>query len=130
MTDYRADFSGPMAMQEEDLCQAVGEDLTKHYPGHPWCVGADLVAGSVVIDLGYKKPVHLQQMAYLLHPATLMGPGGHHRVMEAGGELLERFGLPREGARKGSGERAADNGLIAGDTAEGAWVEKKAADGT
>lgn len=127
MSDYEAEFYGELAMSEEDLCIAVGEDLARHYPGHPWCVGCDLLAGYIVIDLGYTKPEAIRNMAYLLHPQTLMSPGAQHKVMQAGGELLERFGLPRGPAKSGSGERAFENGLIADDTREGAWALKKAA---
>ena len=126
MSDVHVEASGEYAMAEEDLCRAVGEDLSRHYAGHPWCVGADLTGGYVVIDLGYEKPQHLRNMAYMLHPRTLMTAGGQQRVMQAGGEILERFGLPRGPARSGCGERALENGLIADDTAEGAWAARKA----
>lgn len=127
MSDYYAEFTGPQAMSEQDLCQAVGEDLTRHYPGHPWCVGCDIRTGTVIIDLGYEKPVAIRNMAYMLHIPTLQSAGAQQRVMQAGGELLERFGLPRGPARKGSGERALENGLIADDTREGAWALSKGA---
>jgi hypothetical protein len=123
---YLAEFTGPKAMSEQDLCIAVGEDLTLHYPGHPWLVGCNLEAGTVAIDLGYTKPKPLQNMAYMLHCATLVSPGAQARVMRAGGEILERFGLPRGPARKGSGEVAYEHGLIADDTAEGAHALRKA----
>lgn len=126
MSEVHIQATGEHAMAEQDLCRAVGEDLTKHYPGHPWCVGADLRGGYVVIDLGYDKPPHLRNMAYLLHPQTLMNAGGQQRVMQAGGEMLERFGLPRDGIRSDAADLANENGLIADDTAEGAWAEKKA----
>lgn len=123
---YAAEFAGPNAMAEEDLCVAVGEDLTKHYPGHPWMVGCQLETGQVVIDLGYEKPHHLRNMAYVINLSALFESGGQRRVMQAGGEILERFGLPRGAARSGSGERALENGLEVGDTRDGAWAERKA----
>ena len=116
-------------MSDQDLCIAVGEDLMKHYPGHPWVVGVNLDAGSIVIDLAYEKPPAVRNMAYLLHPSTLMAANGHHRVMQAGGELLERFGLPTSAARPDSEARALENGLIADDTREGAWALKRAGNG-
>lgn len=125
-TGYETEFYGPEGQTDADLCKSIGDDLIRYYPGHPWMVGVDLAAGSVVIDLGYSKPHHLRNMAYFLWPSTVMGPGREHRLMQAGGELLERFGIGRSGARKGDGERAAENGLEASDTKEGAWAIKKA----
>ncbi len=104
---------GPDAMAEEDLCRAVGEDLAKHYPGYDWMVGVTMQAGTIAIDLMADKPPHLKNHGYLLHVATLMGPGGHHRVMQAGGEMLERFGLRRGAAPEAWRARAAQNGLDA-----------------
>ena len=109
--DAHVEAYGPHAMAERDLCIAVGEDLTKHYPGHPWMVGADLSAGTIAIRLGYDLPQHLAQKGYLLHAATLMAPGGQQRVMQAGGEWLERLGLPRGSAAPGAAARAGENGL-------------------
>ena len=122
MSDYLAESDGPRAMAEQDLCIAVGEDLARQYPGHPWIVGVDLQAGSIVIDLGYEKPPAIRNMAYLLHPQTLMGPNGQHRVMQAGGEILERFQLARGAADAESGLAAQENGLLADDTPEGKWA--------
>ena len=102
---------GLNGMAEQDLCRAVGESLCQHYPGHPWMVGACLEAGTIAIRLGYDLPQSLANMGYLLHIPTLMGPGGYHRVMQAGGEWLERLGLQRGGAKHESGLVAMDNGL-------------------
>jgi hypothetical protein len=101
--------SGPDAMAEEDLCLAIGEDLAKHYPGYPWMVGVD--HGSVCIDLGVEKPIDMQRYGYRLNVATVIGPGGQKRVMEAGGELLERFGLRRGRAPDDAADLARENGL-------------------
>ena len=111
--DFSVESSGPHAMADRDLCIAVGEDLQRHYPDHPWIVGCNHEAGTVVIDLGYEKPPALRNMAYLLHIPSLLGPGGHQRVMRAGGEWLERLRLAREAATDESGQRAAENGLDA-----------------
>jgi hypothetical protein len=113
-------------MADRDLCIAVLEDLARHYPGHPWLITADVQAGSVVIDLGYEKPIALRNFAYLLHASTLMGPGGQVRVMQAAGELLERFGVARGPGRADTAIAAADHGLTADDTAEGAWHLRRA----
>lgn len=115
MTDALITTSGETAMADQDVCVAVGEDLTRHYPGHLWSVGCDHRAGTIVIDLPYQKPAHLRNFAYLLHIPTILGPGGQAAVMRAGGELLERFGLARGAATDESGLLAKENGLIVDD---------------
>lgn len=118
--------TGTPRMADEDLCKAVLEDIARHYPGHPWMVTADVQAGSVAIDLGYEKPLHLRGFAHLLFAGTLMGPGGQKAVMRAAGELLERFGVARGPGASDTAKAAAENGLIANDTREGAWHAKRA----
>jgi hypothetical protein len=98
-------------MADEDVCIAIGEDLAKHYPGYPWMVGVDHGAGSVCIDLGVEKPIGMERYGYRLNLSTVMGPGGQKRVMQAGGELLERFGLRRGEAPDDAKELARANGL-------------------
>lgn len=104
---------GPLAMADEDVCRAVGEDLTHYYPGHLWCVGANHEAGTLYIDLPYQKPAHLRQYGYLMHISTVLGADGRKKVMRAGGELLERFGLPRSAATPDADAMARENGLLA-----------------
>lgn len=72
--------------------------LQHHYPNHPWCVGVDHKAGTCVIDLLYSKPIKFRYFAYLLHLSTLMSPNNTRAVVRAGGELLERFNIPRDAA--------------------------------
>ena len=96
-------------MADEDLCIAIGEDLTATYPGYPWMVGVN--AGSVHIDLAVEKPLGLERYGYRLNVSTVQGPGGQKRVREAGGELLERFDLPRGRAPEDLQLRAIENGL-------------------
>jgi hypothetical protein len=115
-------------MADDDLCRAIGEDLVRHYPNHPWGVGVDLECGSITIELGYPHPkLTHATWGYRLHPATCMGPGGQAAVMRAGGELLERFNLARGGADEDSAQAATENGVIIGDTKDGSWLLKKRA---
>ena len=114
MSDFQIEASGVHAMADQDVCVAVGEDLSQHYPGHPWCVGCNHDAGTVVIRLAYDPPSEnprLAEMGYLLHLTTVLGAGGQKRVMQAGGEMLERWGLSRNGATIESRVIAATNGL-------------------
>lgn len=105
-----------LLMEDHDLCIAIGEDLTRVYPGYPWMVGVDhqKTAGSVTIDLDVPKPPHLRNYAYRLNITSVTGPGGQKRVREAGGELLERFGLRRGLAHEDTDEIAREHGLDIG----------------
>ena len=89
---------GEHALTEQDMCLAVGQDLTKHYPGYDWAVGVSYDGGTVTIRLMVEDDPDVNGYGYLLHLATLMAPGAHQRVMQAGGEILERYGLPRDRA--------------------------------
>lgn len=97
------------------LCKFVYERLERDYPGHDWLVGANSESGVVTIDLPYTKPYHLRQYGYLLHLRALDGYDvAKHKIRHAGGELLERFGLPRGPATEESAARALHNGLDIG----------------
>lgn len=99
------------AMEDQDVCVAVGEDLTRAYPGYLWMVGCNHASGRVMIDLQVPKPPHLRNYGYELNIATVLGAGGQKRVHEAGGELLERFGLRRGAAHADTNAIAAEHGL-------------------
>jgi hypothetical protein len=118
MTDFTTHLDdNEHAMSDQDVCIAVGEDLTQTYAGHPWMVGCDHEAGTVYIKLAYDPPAakpQLGQMEYMLHLSTVLGPGGQKRVRTAGGEMLERWGLPRAAATTDSRDAAAAHGLDIG----------------
>lgn len=100
------------AMADQDVCIAVGEDLTRAYPGYLWMVGVSHISGVLKIDLQVPKPPHLRNYGYQLNITTVLGAGGQKRVREAGGELLERFGLRRGTAHEDTPLIAAEHGLI------------------
>ena len=100
---------GENRMADQDICIAVGEDLTRHYPGYFWMVGVQ--HGSVHIDLQVEKPIGMECYGYRLNVSTVLGAGGQKAVMRAGGELLERFGLRRGSAHEDTNEIARANGL-------------------
>jgi hypothetical protein len=103
---------GETRMADQDVCIAVGEDLSKHYPNYLWMVGCNHEAGTLHIDLQVPKPIGLQNYAYRLNISTVLGPGGQKAVMRAGGELLERFGLRRGMAVPETDAIAREHGLI------------------
>lgn len=102
---------GETRMADQDVCIAVGEDLTRHYPGYLWMVGVNHDAGTVCIDIQCDKPIGLGQYGYMLYLSTVLGAGGQAAVMRAGGELLERFGLRRGIAHEDTDHIAREHGL-------------------
>lgn len=78
------------------LCKEIYDTLEKHYPGHPWAVGADHAAGVAHIRLNYEDMFwRLDPFGYRLHIKNLGGPITAKRAMQAGGEILERYHLAR-----------------------------------
>jgi hypothetical protein len=94
------------------LCKDISDILNRHYPNHPWMVGCNHEAGDLYIQLAYPSRIgHLARHGYRIHMACsqdLM----KKKVMRAGGELLERWKLPREKANSDSYAKAKSNGLI------------------
>lgn len=94
------------------LCKWVYERLERDYPGHDWMIGANSESGVVTIDLPYEKPPQYRNYGYLLHIRPLHGTAtAKRRVRYAGGELLERFGLPRGPATDETRARVLQNEL-------------------
>lgn len=90
---YGATYAQDMAM-----CKRVSEALEHHYPGHPWSIGCDHEQGIVVIRLMYPS-LDNKPWGYVIPIAGLKGDPAMTRVMQAGGEWLERWGLERRGSR-------------------------------
>lgn len=105
------DAHGASAAADIALCADVARTLEKFYPNHMWLVGADSFAGRVTVDLPYEKPVALKNYGYLLHLSSIQAAGAEAKVMRAGGELLERFGLTRGAATENSHAYATEHGL-------------------
>lgn len=102
---------GPRAMADQDVCVAIGEDLTQHYPGYIWNVGCNHEAGVAYIMLVIPSGPDNQSKGFLIHLDTVLGPGGQKRCRWAAGEILERWGLPRDRAPADTVQRANENGL-------------------
>jgi len=90
------------------LAVEVYHKLAEHYPGHQWRTTADHCAGVVTIQLLYQGVERREGLwGWVLHIDRL-DPSA---VVKAGGELLERFKLPRGGAPEDVALRALGNGL-------------------
>jgi hypothetical protein len=84
------DEAGALRAANERLCRQVGEALQRLYPFHPWAVSAEIEHGIVKVAL-----TGFQQWPWVIHVDTLKGDPGMSIVRRAGGELLERFKMPR-----------------------------------
>lgn len=66
--------------------------LDRNFPGHPWSVEAEVEQG--VCKIGIKG---FEQWQHVIHVKSLKGDPKLTPVVRAGGELLERLGMPRTG---------------------------------
>lgn len=76
---------------DQNTAAIVGETLHRHYPGHLWTVWADSLAGVVVIrhaGLSSKK-------GYVIKMIDMVSDPSMSKVIKAGGEILERYGVKR-----------------------------------
>lgn len=108
------DDEGSIDRAEQALCLMVGESLTQAYPGYVWNVGCTRQSGALTIKLAVPlslRPGGFGEPGYLLYISTVIGPGGHKRVLAAGGEILERWALIRGSAKGDWVEHAWENGL-------------------
>jgi hypothetical protein len=76
--------------------------LERHYPGHRWAVGADLRGEVAYLSI----PALMGPLdKWVLHLENIMDPLQLSiAVMKAGGEILERFRIPRASLEAGLGE--------------------------
>lgn len=98
--DINAEDGGrPNPKRTAELATAkwVGEKLEQFYPGHPWMVevsiGKNGRDGLIKFRLNGIMPAHYWYI--LKMSAVLTDPGGRTTVLRGGGELLERYKLPR-----------------------------------
>lgn len=104
--------TGERAMADQDVCIAIGEDLTRAYPGYLWKVGCNHEAGVAHIHLVVPSPIpDNTTKGFMIYLSTVLGPGGQKKVIGAGGEILERWGLPRDRAPEDMVDRANEHGL-------------------
>jgi hypothetical protein len=103
------DNDGPMtvdeaeiARQETEMAFAIAEELLKHYPGHPWTVKVKKWANPQRTILGgamVSIPVLMPEGSGYNIPLVLLRDAHSfvRNVKKAGGEILERYQLPRSG---------------------------------
>lgn len=110
---FQVEGEGESAAADVTACHKVMTTLQRYYPDHPWMIGSDLFAGVIHARLMYNgsRPDDNKGYGFLLHLATVEGPGADEKIMRMGGECLERFNLKRDAANAESAVRAQDNGL-------------------
>ena len=87
---YVSHYDELQKFEAERIVQALGETLLKKYPGYRWFVDVNMKGGIAGITLPaisteYGMQIHLDKHTFDLENAAI----------NAGGELLERFGLNR-----------------------------------
>jgi hypothetical protein len=116
MSDTAAILTGEGATRaaDEALCIVIGRDLTETFPGYFWNVGVNHESGVIAISLAMPGEAGNTTKGFLMYISTAVGPGGQKKTRQAGGELLERWGLPRGRAPEDVIERALEHGLDRG----------------
>ncbi len=83
----------PHKEADENLCNLTMEVLQRHYAGHQWKVESDARQGILKIQI---HALMGDTLHYVLLLDNLDGPATFAAaVVRAGGEILERYGLPR-----------------------------------
>ena len=76
------------------LTKAIADKLQAHYPAHPWMVKVTHAQGVAMIKLPLVMKRHQE---FVLHIDKLKSDPGLRAVVRAGGEILERYNMPRHG---------------------------------
>lgn len=79
------------ALRDVGLAKRIGEHLDLTYPGHFFMVKVDSRNGVAQISF----PLMPQGFYYVVHLSRLNADPGMKCITKAGGELLERFFIPR-----------------------------------
>jgi hypothetical protein len=95
---WRADTSSDNTLEEQQqavrditIAKRIGEHLDSHYPSHKFRVDVDSPQGIAKIS----HPLLPKRWFYVIKLSELFMDPGLKCVMRAGGELLDRFNMPR-----------------------------------
>jgi len=92
--EYSGQGRDPNAAADLAIVKKLAAKLEQHYPCHPWLVEADSAQGVAFISL----PIIMKRnQRYCLHLSTIAMDPGLRCVVRAGGEILERYNVPRAG---------------------------------
>ena len=89
---------GDTMIDDLALGKRILDVLEKHYAYHAWFVDTNHQSGHASIQLMYEGPdkqMRIWKYGYLLHTNKLEGNDFEHKIMMAGGEVLERYNMAR-----------------------------------
>lgn len=84
---------GPLP-SDMTLARELADLLLAHYPGHPWIVQVDSKQGVAVIKHPFITGPHI---GYVIHLRNLHADPKRRLAIRGGGEILERWNVPRGG---------------------------------
>lgn len=82
----------PNAKADVELAKRIGERLHLHYPGHPWYVEVEHAQGIAKVSI---PSLMGWTSYYVIHLSRLAVDPNMTEVTKAGGEILERYRIPR-----------------------------------
>jgi len=90
-TDLHAADSAMQVMRENEIAKTVAEYLAGIYPDHQWACNCDLNGGVVhIYNLNLSG-----KWGFLMKVKDVVEDGWNKKIMQAGGELLERYRMSR-----------------------------------
>jgi len=94
---------GETAGTDIAICRRIHEVLEKHFPGYDWIIEAnsDNTVLTATIKLAYTDNLgRLTRFGCLMHLKSYFDAESERKIMQLGGELLERCGLSRKKANR------------------------------
>lgn len=85
------DEKDPYQTADLVLTGRVADVIQRHYPGHGWMIQVSHEQGVVMISI----PLFMGYNKYTIYISTINSDPGLRSVVRAGGEILERYGIPR-----------------------------------
>lgn len=97
--DLPAHVAEELHRREMNVARNVMNVLQRQYPGHPWLVTVDAKGKYKAVLIKLPAVMRPRDHYVLPIPTLLNGTIGEFRamVMRGGGEILERFAIPRSG---------------------------------
>jgi hypothetical protein len=86
----------PFVKAKIETAKWTGEKLQQFFPGHPWFVEVKGDRWNAVVMIQIRGIMPADRW-YVLKFRDLLTDAGGRMIMRAGGELLERYGIPRQG---------------------------------
>ena len=85
------DERDPFQAADLTLAGRVADAIQRHYPGHPWMIEVSHEQGVVMISI----PLFTGRHKHVIHIKTLKSDPALRKCINAAGEILERYRIPR-----------------------------------